>query len=98
MSQEDQGVKRAERDRRDDHKIDRGDPVSMIAQKRLPALRRRSSVSRHILGHGRLANIYAELQEFPMYPRCSPQRIREAHVSYELADLRRYLRPPTRRS
>src|SRR5713101_2941369 len=65
----------------------------MIAQKGRPALRRRSPPPRHVLGYTRLPDIDAELEQFAVDPRCTPQRVGKAHVADQLAYLRRHLWP-----
>src|ERR1700683_363767 len=62
----------------------------MIWKERPPALRWRDSSLSHVLGHAGLSDIDAELEEFSMDPRRSPQRIGNAHLADELAYLRRY--------
>src|SRR3954464_9953536 len=47
----------------------------MIEKERSPALRRRSSWPRHVLGDGGLADIDAELEEFSMDAWSAPERI-----------------------
>ena len=70
----------------------------MIAQKGLPALRRWPPSPRHVLCHRSLSDIDAEPEQFAMDPRCSPKRVRDAHVANELANVRRCLWPATVRS
>src|SRR6201999_3182742 len=67
----------------------------MIAEERPPALGWRVSSFGHVLGHAGLSDIDAELEEFSMDPRRSPQRIGDAHLADKLADLRRYSWPAT---
>src|SRR5580704_12109738 len=62
----------------------------MIAKERPPALGWRVSSLGHVLGHAGLSDINAELEEFSMDPRRSPQRIGNAHLADKLAYLRRY--------
>src|ERR1700761_6955554 len=62
----------------------------MIAKERPPALELRVSSLGHVLGHACLSDIDAELEEFSMDPRRSPQRIGNAHLADKLAYLRRY--------
>src|SRR6266404_2755511 len=62
----------------------------MIAKESLPTLRRRFSPLDHILGHTRLPDFDAELEQLSMDPRCAPQRISDAHPADKLAYLRRY--------
>jgi hypothetical protein len=54
--------------------------MRMIAQERLPALGRRSSPARHILGDAGLPNIDAELEQFAMNARRTPQWVGNAHL------------------
>ncbi len=64
----------------------------MIAEKRLPSLRRQSPVPRHIFGYGRLADIDAKLEQFAVNPRSTPERVGKADCADQLPDLRRQLR------
>jgi len=81
--------KRSERDGRDHEQIHSRNATRVIAQKRLPALGRRSSPARHILGNAGLPNIDTELEQFAMDPWSSPQRIGNAHLADQLADFKR---------
>src|SRR3981081_91042 len=65
-------------------------PVRVIAEERLPTLRRRVSSPDHVLGHAGLSDIDAELEQLSMDPRRSPQRIGNTHLADKLAYLRRY--------
>jgi hypothetical protein len=47
----------------------------------------------HVFGHAGLADIDAKLEKLAMDPRCSPQRIGNAHLTDELAYFERHLRP-----
>src|SRR5664280_3342289 len=67
----------------------------MIMKERLPPLRWRACSLGHILGHARLPDIDAELEQFAMDPRRAPQRIGNAHLADQPADLRRHSRPAT---
>src|ERR1700704_6539508 len=62
----------------------------MSAKERPPALGWRVSSLGHVLGHAGLSDINADLEEFSMDPRRSPQRIGNAHLPDKLAYLRRY--------
>src|SRR5258706_3807457 len=62
----------------------------MIVEESLPTLRRRFSPVDHILGHTRLPDFDAELEQLSMDPRRAPQRIGDAHPADKLAYLRRY--------
>src|ERR1700722_17845415 len=90
MPHNQQAVEQTKRDCRYDEQIHRGDAVGMIAKERPPALGWRLSSLGHVLGHARLSDIDAELEEFSMDPRRSPQRIGNAHLADKLAYLRRY--------
>src|SRR6202021_2257068 len=85
-----QSVEQTKCDCRDDEQIHRGDAVGMIAKERPPALGWRVSSLGHVLGHAGLSDLDAELEEFSMDPRHSPQRIGNAHLTDKLAYLRRY--------
>jgi len=67
-----QGIKEAKGDGRDHKQIHRGNAIGMIAQKRLPALRRRICPARHILGNAGLPDIDPELEQFAINARCTP--------------------------
>src|SRR6516164_6201590 len=70
----------------------------MIAQKGLPPLRWWLPSPRHVFGHGGLPDIDAKLEQLAVDPRCSPKRVRDAHLANELASVRRCLWPATTRS
>ena len=70
----------------------------MIAEERLPPLRWGFPVPCHVLGDRGLANFDAELEEFAMDSRSSPQRTGEAHNADQLANFERHLWPATARS
>src|ERR1035441_9777206 len=61
-----QSIEQTKRDRRHDEQIHRRDAVGMVMKKRLPTLRRWPSSLDHILGHTRLADIDAELEQLSM--------------------------------
>src|ERR1700687_1085668 len=90
MPHNQQAVEQTKRDCRYDEQIHRGDAVGMIAKERPPALGWRVSSLGHVLGHAGLPDIDADLEEFSMDPRRSPQRISNAHLADKLAYLRRY--------
>ncbi len=66
----------------------------VIAQESLPALRRRSASARHVFGDGRLADLDAQLQQFSMDPRRTPERVLTAHLPDQVAHVIRNRRPP----
>src|SRR5580704_1478578 len=82
--------RRADEMRLSVRRTDPCDAVGMIAKERPPALGWRVSSPDHVLGHARLSDIDAELEEFSMDPRRSPQRIGNAHLADKLAYLRRF--------
>src|ERR1700720_3446297 len=85
-----QSIEQAKRDCRHDEHIHRSDPVSVISEERPPTLGRRVSSPAHVLGYAGLSDIDAELEEFSMDPRRSPQRIGNTHLPDKIWHLRRY--------
>src|SRR5450759_968541 len=83
-------IQQTKRDRRHDKHIHRRDAVGMVMKERFPALRWWSSSFDHILGHARLSDVDAELEQLSVDPRRSPQRIGNAHLADKLAYLRRH--------
>ena len=75
-----QSIEQSERDGRNHKQIHRRNAICMIAQERLPALRRRPSPAHHILGNAGLPDIDPELEQFAMDARRTPQRIGDAHL------------------
>src|ERR1700692_789123 len=71
MPHNQQAVEQTKRDCRHHEQIHRRDAVGMIAKERPPALGWRLSSLGHVLGHARLSDIDAELEEFSMDPRRS---------------------------
>jgi hypothetical protein len=69
--------------------IHRSDPIRVIAEECPPALGRRISSPDHVLGHTRLPDFDADLEQLSMDPRRSPQRIGNAHLADKLAYLQR---------
>src|SRR6476620_4581152 len=65
----------------------------MIEKERSPALRRRSSSPRHVLGDAGLADIDAELEEFSMDARSAPEGICHADLADQLPNFERHLGP-----
>ena len=78
-------TKEAEADRRHHEQIHRGDVSGVVAQKGFPALARRPSASRHLLGHCRLGDLDAELEQLAVNARRAPQWIGTAHLANETA-------------
>ena len=90
-------IEQAKRDCRHDEHIHCGDPISVVAKECPPALGWRVSSLGHVLGHAGLSDIDADLEEFSMDPRRSPQRIGNAHLADKLAYLQRNCWPATSR-
>jgi hypothetical protein len=80
VAHDQQPIKQPKRDGRHYEQIHRRNPIRMIAQERLPALGRRSSPARHILGDAGLPNIDAEFEQFAMNARRTPQWVGNAHL------------------
>src|SRR5262245_15757585 len=98
VRQDQESVQQPKRDRRDQEQIHRCDAVGMIAKEGLPALRRRHPPPRHLLCDRGLSDIDAELEQFAVYPRSAPKRVRDTHLRNETANVRRCWRPATARS
>src|SRR5262252_626044 len=98
MLQDQISIQQPKRDRRDYEQIHRRNAVRVIAKKRLPSLGWRTPSPRHVLCNGGLPDIDAKLEQFAVDPRCSPKRVRDAHVANELANVRRCLWSATDRS
>jgi hypothetical protein len=64
-----QSIEQAKRDCRHDEQIHRSDPISVIADKGSPALRRRMSPPDHVFGDAGLADLDTELEQLSMNPR-----------------------------
>ena len=68
----------------DDKKVYRCNSMRMITQERLPALRRRSSSSQHVLRDGRLRDREAQFQQFTMDTWRTPERVFSTHPMDEI--------------
>src|SRR6476660_8437406 len=93
MPHDQQAIEQPERDCRRHEQVHRGNPISMVTKERPPSLRGRNHPAHHVFGHAGLADIDAKLEKLAMDPRCSPQRIGNAHLTDELAYFERHLRP-----
>lgn len=89
MSQDEKSIQQPKRDGRNDEHIHRRDGIGVIVKKGLPALRRWPPSLCHVFRHRRLADLNAKLEEFAVDPRCSPQRVCDAHLANELTNLGR---------
>ena len=98
MPQDQKSIQLPKRNRRDDEHVYRCDAVGMIAKEGLPALRRWAPSLGHVFCDRGLANIDPEFEQFAMNPWCSPQRVSNAHLENEVANVRRCLWPTAARS
>ena len=85
VAEDDQHIEGADADGRHHEQFHRGDRGCMVAQKDLPALARRPPSSRHVLGHCRLGDLDAKLEQLAMNARRAPQWIGKAHLANETA-------------
>src|SRR6266850_7155211 len=85
MTHNQQSIEQLERDRRHHEQVHRGNSIGMVTKERPPSLRRRPPPPHHIFGHAGLTDIDAKLEKLAMDPRCSPQRIGDAHLADKLA-------------
>jgi hypothetical protein len=67
-----QSIEQAKRDCRHDEHIHRRDPISVIADKGSPALRRRGSPPDHVFGDAGLADLDTELKQLAVDPEALP--------------------------
>ena len=72
---------------RHDEEIRRDQLLRVDIQECPPGLRRRLSPTNHVLGHGVLGYFDTELEQFPMDPRRSPERIGRTHLADPLPNL-----------
>src|ERR1700680_1203374 len=93
MTHDQQAIEQLERDCRHHEQVHRGNPISMVTKERPPSLRGRNPPPLHIFCHAGLADIDAKLEKLAMDPRCSPQRIGDAHLADKLAYFYRHGRP-----
>src|SRR5512132_3148253 len=93
VAHDQQPVEQSEGDGRNHEQIHRRDPICVVAEKRLLALRRRTSPAHHILGNAGLPDVDPELEQFAMDTRYTPQRVGQAHFPDKLPDLSRHRWP-----
>ena len=75
----DQDVEQVEADGRRHEQIHGGDVRRMVAQEGAPALTRRTAVyAGHVLGHGRLSDRKAKLEQLAMNARRTPKQAHRA--------------------
>src|SRR6202165_754017 len=90
MTHHQQAIEQPERDCRHHEQVHRRNPISMVTKERPPSLRGRNPPPLHIFGHAGLADIDAKLEKLAMDPRCSPQRIGDAHLADKVAYVDRH--------
>jgi hypothetical protein len=76
---DDETVQQPEADGGHDKEIDDGNVGSVIAQKRAPSLGRQPSPLDDVSGDCRLGHLEAQLEQFPVNARRTPQDILDAH-------------------
>jgi hypothetical protein len=81
MGQDDQHEQQSIRDGGHDEEIGRYHLIHMIGEECPPGLGGRAAAARHVSGHGRLTDVDAELQEFTVDSRCTPERIGLRHLA-----------------
>jgi len=59
----------------------------VILKEGLPGLRRWLSPACNVLAHARFADIDAQLEQFTVNARCTPERIVAAHLANQLPNL-----------
>ena len=98
VAQDDKHEEDFERDCGDHEEVDRSSTIRVIAEECLPALIGIPGSPGHVLGHGGLADLEAELQELSVNARCAPQRIFQAHLPDQRPKLAGRLWPSSARS
>jgi hypothetical protein len=94
VRQHQEDIQDLEPDRRHREEVDRDHGFDVILQKGAPSLGGRPAMTYHVLADAGLADVDAELQQFAVDARCSPQRILPAHRADQIADLFGHGRPP----
>src|SRR5262249_26811151 len=95
---DDEGVEQVEAKCRNNEQVHGGDVRRVVAQEGAPSLTWRSLPLDHVLGHRRLGDLKAELEQFAVDARRAPQRILDTHSPDQGAQLRVNLRPPSKRA
>jgi hypothetical protein len=87
VGEHDEDEEDAEASGRHGEEIDRDQVANMVGKEGPPRLRWPRPSLRHQAGGGALGDVDAELQEFPVDARSTPQGIRRGHVPDESGDL-----------
>src|SRR5262249_61604749 len=93
---DDEGIEQVEAKCRDNEQIHGSDVRRVVAQEGAPSLTWRSLPLDHVLGHRRLCDLKAELEQFAVDARRTPQWVLDTHAPDQGAQLRVDLRPPSK--
>jgi hypothetical protein len=89
-----EGIEQIEANGRNNEQVHGGDIWGVITQEGTPSLAWRSTTLDHILGHRRLSDLKAELEQFAVDARCAPKRVLDAHPPDQRPQVRVDLRRP----
>jgi hypothetical protein len=89
VAQDHEHVENLETDRRHGEEVNRHQGLDVILQEGSPGLGGRSAPANHVLADARLANIDAQLEEFPVDARSTPQWVFSAHPADQFSNLDR---------
>src|SRR5262245_21698638 len=98
QSNDDEGIEQVEANGWHDKQVHGRNLRRVVAQKRAPSLTWRSTALNHMPGNARLRDFKAELEQFAVDARRSPQRVFDAHLPDQGAQFRADLRPPSPRT
>jgi hypothetical protein len=80
VGEDDRNVEQPKRCGHHDEHVDGRDAFGVIPQEGAPGRGRRTSSSHHVLGDRSLTDLDAELEQFTMDPRSTPERVGAAHL------------------
>ncbi len=86
MTQHDEHVENAERDRRHGEEVAGSDVGNMIGKERSPELRGRLPDADHVLGHRPLRNLATQQEQFRQNSGRAPERILTGHAAYQVSE------------
>jgi hypothetical protein len=95
---DDQDIEQVKADCRNNEQVHGGDVRGVVTQEGAPSLRGRAASLDHVLRDAGLSDLEAELEQFAMDARRSPQRIFRAHPPDQHAEIRGDLRPASKRA
>src|SRR5215467_3294306 len=87
VSQNQEHVKHLKSDGRHSEEVHRDHALDVILQERLPGLRGWIAPAYEVLAHAGFADVDAQLEQFPVDARRTPERIVEAHPTNQLPNL-----------